>query len=156
VNLQLRVPPPIWLLLCGSLMWGAHRALPLAHVIGPPANRVGWLLVVVGAAIIVTAMAQFRRAQTTINPTKPARTSALVRSGIFGYSRNPMYLGLTIVLAGWALLLGSLGPWMIVPLFIWLLTQLQIRPEEAVLSTLFGREYDEYTAQVGRWFGRKG
>jgi protein-S-isoprenylcysteine O-methyltransferase Ste14 len=156
VNLQLRIPPPIWLLLCGSLMWGLHRVAPLARVLESPGNRIGWVLVVIGAAIVLTAMLQFRRAHTTVNPLAPAKASALVRSGIFGYSRNPMYLGLAIVLSGWALLLGTLGPWMVVPLFIGLLTKLQIQPEEAVLSTLFGRDYDEYTAQVGRWLGRKG
>jgi protein-S-isoprenylcysteine O-methyltransferase Ste14 len=156
VNLKLRIPPPVWLLLCGSLMWGLNRVAPLARVLEPPGNRIGWVMVVIGATIVGVAMLQFRRARTTVNPLAPAKASALVRSGIFGYSRNPMYLGLAIVLSGWALLLGNLGPWVIVPLFVWLLTKLQIQPEEAVLSALFGRDYDEYCAQVGRWFGRKG
>lgn len=154
MNLRNRVPPPIWLLLCGSLMWGLDRAVPLTQLLDAPANRAGWILVVAGAVIIATAMLQFQRAHTTVNPLQPARASALVQSGIFRYSRNPMYLGLAIVLCGWATVLGSPGPWLVVPVFVVLLTRLQIKPEEEVLTRLFGSAYTEYCARVGRWFGR--
>jgi protein-S-isoprenylcysteine O-methyltransferase Ste14 len=156
VTLQLRIPPVAWVTACGAAMWILDRTAPLRQVIDSPANRVGWLLVLAGAAIIVTAVMQFRRAQTTVDPMRPAKASALVRAGIFAYSRNPMYLGMAVGLAGWAVLLGSLGPWLVVAAFAPLLTWLQIRPEEAVLATLFGRDYDDYCAQVGRWLGRKG
>ena len=66
-----------------------------------------------------------------------------------------MYLGMGIVLCGWAVLLGSLSPWFVVPLFVVLLTWLQIRPEEAVLTTLFGADYSDYCTRVGRWYGRR-
>jgi protein-S-isoprenylcysteine O-methyltransferase Ste14 len=155
MSLRLRIPPPIWLLLFGSLMWALNRVAPLARLLGPPANRAGWMLVAVGAAIIATAMLQFRRAHTTVNPLTPAKTSALVSSGIFGYSRNPMYLGLAVALCGWAVVLGSLSPWLALPLFTLVITRMQIEPEEAVLSTLFGTAYADYCARVGRWFGRK-
>lgn len=155
MNLRLRIPPPIWLLLFGSLMWALHRLAPLALLVRPPANRAGWMLVVAGAAIIATAMLQFRSAHTTINPLTPAKASALVSSGIFGYSRNPMYLGLAVALCGWATLLGSLSPWVALPLFVLVITRVQIEPEEAALTTLFGATYTDYCARVGRWFGRK-
>jgi protein-S-isoprenylcysteine O-methyltransferase Ste14 len=155
MNLRLRIPPPIWLLLFGSLMWVLDWAAPIAVLLEPPVNRAGWTLVVAGAAIILTAMLQFRRAHTTVNPLKPAKASALVCSGIFGYSRNPMYLGLSIALCGWAVVLGSLGAWLALPLFVLVITRLQIEPEEAVLATLFGTAYADYCARVGRWFGRK-
>lgn len=156
MSLRLRIPPPIWLLLFGSLMWGLHRLLPFAQLVWDPLNRVGWLLVVAGAATIITAMLQFRRAHTTVNPLTPAKTSALVSSGIFGYSRNPMYLGLAVILCGWAVVLGSLSPWAALPLFTLVITHMQIEPEEAVLTTLFGTTYANYCARVGRWFGRTG
>lgn len=156
MNLQLRVPPVAWIAICGGLMWLLDRTVPLPQVIGPPFHRAGWALIAAGAGIIVAAILQFRRAHTTVDPTRPARASALVRTGIFGYSRNPMYLGMAIGLSGWALLLGSLGPWFVVALFVPLLTWLQIKPEEAVLGTLFGRDYADYCAHVGRWFGRRG
>jgi protein-S-isoprenylcysteine O-methyltransferase Ste14 len=146
----------VWIAACSGAMWALDRSAPLQQVIGSPANRLGWLLIVAAAAIIATAVMQFRHARTTVDPMRPANASALVRSGIFGFSRNPMYLGMAVGLAGWAMLLGSLSPWLVVASFSPLLTWLQIRPEEAVLSALFGRDYDDYCAQVGRWFGRKG
>lgn len=153
MNLRLRVPPPLWGLLCAGLMWLADRLAPLASVIPAPVNRAGWVLVALGAVIAVTAMMQFRAARTTVNPLAPAKASSLVQSGIFGYSRNPMYLGMALVLCGWAVILGSASSWLGVLLFVFLLTRLQIEPEEAVLSTLFGTEFSDYCARVGRWFG---
>ena len=136
-------------------MWLLDRTAPLLEFITPPLHRAGWVLIAAGGAIIAMAVQQFRRANTTVDPTRPARASALVRTGIFGYSRNPMYLGMAVGLGGGALLLGSLSPWFVVALFVPLLTWLQIKPEEAVLATLFGRDYDEYCTQVGRWWGRR-
>jgi len=155
VNLRLRFPPVLVVALCGGLMWALDQAAPLARLVASPANRAGWLLVLIGLGVVAAAIVQFRRARTTVDPTRPAKASALVQSGIFGYSRNPMYLGMGVVLCGWATLLGSLSPWFVVPLFAVLLTWLQIRPEEAVLTTLFGPEYTRYCARVGRWFGRR-
>ena len=156
MNLRLRIPPPIWLLLFASLMWVLDRVAPIAALLEPPVNRAGWILVAAGAAIIATGMLQFRQARTTFNPHTPAKSSSLVSSGVFGYSRNPMYLGLSIALCGWAVVLGSLGPWVALPLFVLVITRLQIEPEEAVLATLFGAAYADYCARVGRWFGRRG
>ncbi|HEX7375144.1 MAG TPA: isoprenylcysteine carboxylmethyltransferase family protein [Steroidobacteraceae bacterium] len=155
MSLRLKIPPPIWALLFGTLMWVLDRALPVVRMIGTPLNRAGWLVVAAGFGIIITAMLHFRRARTTVNPLTPAKASALVTEGIFGYSRNPMYLGLSIALAGWAIVLGSLGPWIGVPLFVLVMTRLQIQPEEAVLSVLFDTAYRDYCARVGRWFGRR-
>lgn len=153
MSLSLRVPPLAWLLVCASLMWGLDRLAPLATIIDAPANRIGWLLIVLGAAVAATAVRQFRRARTTVDPLAPAKASSLVQSGIFGYSRNPMYLGMALVLCGWAVILGGATPWLGVPLFVFLLNRLQIEPEEAVLSTLFGTEFSAYCKRVGRWFG---
>jgi protein-S-isoprenylcysteine O-methyltransferase Ste14 len=155
MTLRLKVPPPIWLLLFGTLMWALHRLAPGTTLLAHPLNRAGWILVAAGAATIATAMLQFRRARTTVNPNTPAKASSLVASGIFSYSRNPMYLGLSIALAGWAIVLGTLSPWIALPFFVLVITKLQIEPEEAVLSVLFGAPYRDYCAHVGRWFGRR-
>jgi protein-S-isoprenylcysteine O-methyltransferase Ste14 len=155
MTLRLKIPPPVWLLIFGTLMWCLHRLAPGPFSITHPTNRAGWLVVAAGAATIAMAMLQFRRANTTINPNTPAKASSLVTSGIFGYSRNPMYLGLSIALAGWAIVLGTLSPWVALPLFVLVITRLQIEPEEAVLSVLFGAAYRDYCAHVGRWFGRR-
>lgn len=135
-------------------MWALDRVAPLLRLIDAPARRGGWILVLLGGAIIAAAIVQFRRARTTVDPTQPAKASALVQSGVFAYSRNPMYLGMAVGLGGWAIVLGSLSPWLVVAAFPPLLTWLQIKPEEAVLSGIFGRGYDEYCARVSRWVGR--
>jgi protein-S-isoprenylcysteine O-methyltransferase Ste14 len=154
MSLQLRIPPLIWFLLFGSLMWALKRVTPIATLVEPPANRAGWVLAAFGAGIAAVATLQFRRARTTINPHTPAKSSSLMSSGVFGYSRNPIYLGLSLALCGWAVVLGTLSPWAVLPLFVLVITRLQIEPEEAVLATLFGTTYADYCARVGRWFGR--
>ena len=77
--------------------------------------------------------------------------SSLVKDGVYAYTRNPMYVGLVIVLIGWALWLGSFLSLIIVPLFMYAITKLQIKPEEQVLTELFGIEYIEYMKKVRRW-----
>ena len=99
------------------------------------------------------ASTRFRRAQTTINPLKPHLASSLVVHGMYRVSRNPMYLGLTLVLTAWALCLGSLSPWIVVALFPVIITVLQIIPEERVLEKLFGEAYLDYRRKVARWIG---
>lgn len=149
--LELRVPPPLVALLIAAAMWFAvpQRAsfeLPLLV-------RVVVLVVIglAGAAIALAANLEFKRARTTINPFKPEDSSALVTSGIYRFTRNPMYVGLTLVVLGWAAFLCSvwalLGP---VALVLYL-SRFQIAPEERVLAAKFGAAYAEYTARVRRW-----
>jgi len=135
-------------------MWALHHWLPLAHWIASPWN---WLGVLVGALAIivnVTAFAQFRRAGTTVNPLDPSKATRLVTDGIFSLSRNPMYLGLLLLLIGWAAWLGSASPWLVPPLFWAAITYGQIVPEERALAPLFGAEYLAYRQRVARWIGR--
>jgi protein-S-isoprenylcysteine O-methyltransferase Ste14 len=154
LDLKLRVPPPLWLLVFGLLMWGLHRMLPLGHWIGTPWRPVGWLIVIAGVITSTTAALQFRRVGTTLNPLAPAKATTLVTSGAFSCSRNPMYLGLLVVLTGWAFVLGSASPWVVPPLYVVVITRVQIAPEEQVLARLFGDAYRDYRRRVGRWLGR--
>jgi protein-S-isoprenylcysteine O-methyltransferase Ste14 len=152
--LSLRIPPPIWLLLAGILMWLLDHFLPVLVVIVTPWNRLGWGVMAIGALPALTAMTQFVRAKTTINPHHPDKTSTLVTDGIYRWTRNPMYLGLLTLLIGWAIRLGSLSPFLIPPAFVLILTQVQILPEERHLRSRFGNDYDRYCKSVGRWLGR--
>src|SRR5271165_6750772 len=108
-----RIPPPLMLLVAAACMWALDRWLPLAVCILPPWNQLGWIPFVAGFAIDVASIVTFRRVGTTVNPLQPAKASHLVTTGPFGYSRNPMYLGLTLLLTGWALWLGSASPWLV-------------------------------------------
>jgi protein-S-isoprenylcysteine O-methyltransferase Ste14 len=150
-----RIPPPIVMLLAASAMWALHHWLPLGRWIAPPWNWLGALAASAGVAIIATAMLTFRKAQTTINPLDPSKASQLVTGRVYRLSRNPMYLGLLLLLVGWALWLGSASPWLVPPLFVIVITVAQIVPEEEALGRLFGERYRAYRQSVPRWIGRR-
>ncbi len=152
--LALRVPPPVWLLFAAALMWFLDRFLPVLTVVAAPWNRAGWCVMAVALVPALTAVTQFVRARTTINPHDPTKTSALVTGGIYRWTRNPMYLGLLVLLTGWGIHLGSLSSLLIPPLFALVIKQVQILPEERLLRARFGDDYDRYCREVGRWLGR--
>jgi protein-S-isoprenylcysteine O-methyltransferase Ste14 len=149
-----RIPPPLLMLLAAALMWSMHRWWPMAYLLATPWNRIGAVPSAAGILIAAVAITQFRRSRTTLNPIEPSRASLLVTAGIFGFSRNPMYLGLVLLLIGWALWLGSASPWIVPPLFAILLYAAQIVPEERALEGLFGEAYVAYRHKVARWIGR--
>ncbi len=108
-------------------------------------------LALTGICFVVLGWAAFRRAKTTMDPLHPALASALVTNGIYRVTRNPMYVGLTAVLLGWAVFLAV--PWTLLgPVaFVLFITRFQIIPEERMIRSTFGREYDEFRARVRRW-----
>ena len=148
-----RIPPPILMLIAAFAMWVLNHGLPLAVWLTRPWNRMGALPVSLGIAFIVAALLRFRQAETTTNPMDPGKATHLVTEGVFRFSRNPMYLGLLLILIGWALWLGSASPWIIPPLFVLAINSLQIIPEERILGRLFGSEYQAYRQRVARWMG---
>lgn len=101
--------------------------------------------------IIVSYMAegQFRQAGTTVQPFKTS--SFLVTDGLYRFSRNPMYLGMVLILGGVALLLGSLTPIGVLSLFPVMINYQFIRRQEQMLTTQFGQDWLEYKTQVRRW-----
>lgn len=148
--LELKIPPPVVALLVALAMWGIAHLAPLD---GGPSLRaaVALVLVAVGVAFSISGAMAFRRAKTTKNPMRPQATSSLVVAGVYTLTRNPMYLGLSLVLVGWAVFLWSawalLGP----VVFVAYISRFQIAPEERVLASLFGSEYSAYKAKVRRW-----
>lgn len=150
-----RLPPPLIDGGCALLMmWLAH-VLPAAQLWprgGPTwAQVLALLLVGLGAAVALAGLLAFRRARTTFNPLTPERSSVLVTGGIYRITRNPMYLGMLLVLAGWGVWLGNAASWIALPLSMALLTRLQIAPEERILRARFGAAFDAYAARVRRW-----
>ena len=142
--------PPVHLLLVAALMWGADRLLPLYR---PQAfqslGEASIALAITGLLPAVIAAFQMFRARTTVHPHH--QPEALVTSGIFALSRNPIYVTDVLLLAAWALYLGSLAPWLGLPLFIVIVTRRFIEPEEARLEAAFGESYRAYRAKVRRW-----
>lgn len=150
-SLELKVPPPLVALAAAILMWFASSLTEPLRL--PFGFRVGGALALafVGLSISSAGIVRFRRARTTINPHKPSAASSLVSGGVYRFTRNPMYLGLLVTLLGWAVFLSNLFAALFVPLFAFYIDRYQIRPEERVLSSLFGAEYASYRSRVRRW-----
>jgi len=142
------------MLLFATAMWALNHYAPVLMVIPEPWRRLGWGVMAIAPLAPIAAFIQFRRAHTTVNPHKPEATTELVTSGVYAWTRNPMYLGLAILLLGWAIRLGTLSPLAGPLLFIPLIQQLQIVPEETAMRLKFGRVYQEYYSGVNRWLGR--
>lgn len=150
-SLELKIPPPALALCFALLMWLASLLVPSVPV--PFGVRVGvaLALVVIGQSISISGMVSFRRAKTTVNPMKPSAASSLVTSGVYRLTRNPMYLGLSVTLLGWAAFLSNPLALLAVPLFVLYINRLQIKPEERALSSRFGADYATYKEKVRRW-----
>jgi protein-S-isoprenylcysteine O-methyltransferase Ste14 len=138
-------------LVLGALMWLVAR-----HTAGfAVAPELRWVLLSAlgGAGLIVGSAAvwAFHRARTTVNPWRPQASSALVVSGIYRRTRNPMYLGLALALAGWGLYLANVYALLLACTFVPYMNRFQIRPEERVLQHTFGNSFREYCRQVRRW-----
>ena len=149
--LELKVPPPLVAAGVGLIMW----SLSLPQLAAFPRGRVlmaaAIFIAVIGIGIAVSGNVAFRRARTTVNPFKPQTASSLVTSGIYRRTRNPMYLGMLVVLVGWAVFLADALSMLAVVLFPAYITRFQIKPEERALLGLFGDAYASYTSRVRRW-----
>jgi protein-S-isoprenylcysteine O-methyltransferase Ste14 len=153
-QLELKIPPLVIVMVSAAVMYAcaatiqrdvflpAELRIPLASLAG-----------IVVAAVLLTALAAFRRHQTTMNPLDPNNTTALVATGIYAYSRNPMYLSMLIALLGWGFFLGQLSVVVGLVLYLGAITRLQIVPEERILECKFGCTYMRYLNSSHRWFG---
>jgi protein-S-isoprenylcysteine O-methyltransferase Ste14 len=150
-GLALRLPPLALVVIAAVLMWIVSAVTPKFDFYLPAKYLWAVSLALIGAAICLAGVASFRPAKTTVNPMKPDSTSSLVVSGIYKYTRNPMYVGFALVLMGWAAFLSNLVALAFVPVFIVYIDRFQIRPEEDVLASLFPHEYPTYRAKVRRW-----
>ena len=150
-TLELKLPPPAVALLMAAAMWGLGRFAPLIELV--PAARVAAASVIAlgGLAFDLAGVIAFRLAKTTVNPLRPENTSAVVTSGVYRITRNPMYVGMALILLAWAVFLSSawalLGPLA----FVLYITRFQIKPEERALAARFGSSYADYLASVRRW-----
>jgi protein-S-isoprenylcysteine O-methyltransferase Ste14 len=125
------------------------RLLPVRNLLRGPYTWAGVPLVLTGIGLAVTAVLRLRREGTPVHPFE--QPAALVTGGPFRISRNPIYLGMVIVLAGVALALGSLIPPVVIPVFAHVIKRRFILGEERRLLAVFGERYREYQARVRRW-----
>lgn len=151
--LELKIPPPLVGLTIAFLMWLLAERVPALAIDGGP-----WLgllaAVIAGCGVLASfaGMLAFRRARTTVNPLRPETASALVTTGIYARTRNPMYLGMLLALVGWAIWLGALPAALGPVAFVLYITRFQIVPEERAMHRLFGAEFPPYASRVRRWW----
>ena len=146
-----RVPPPLiflGLVLIGPLLDRLFGLAPL-HVAQPFRSIAIVLLVASGLIIVLAAIRNFARAGTRVEPWAPS--SAIVSDGIYRITRNPMYVGMALVMLGLALIIGSPASIVMVGLAILIVDRFVIRREEAYLEAKFGEEYRAYRTRVRRW-----
>jgi len=146
-----KIPPPLVGIIVVAAMWVVSDAGPQFALAPPLKHAAVVLLIAAGAAFDLLGLIAFRKSRTTINPLRPERTSTLVTGGIYRITRNPMYVGMALFLLAWAVHLSAWLPFVGVPVFMWYITQFQIRPEERALEKLFGEEFLNYMGSVRRW-----
>jgi protein-S-isoprenylcysteine O-methyltransferase Ste14 len=151
-RLELKILPDVVLLFTAAGMWIAARLTPsLANLSLPTRVITAVIFCIAGLAIVQAAGLEFRRLNTSTDPLRPVSTSALATSGIYRLTRNPMYLGMTIVLLGWGLFLMNFVSLGLVSLFVLYINFFQILPEERILSARFGEAFAVYRKRVRRW-----
>lgn len=149
--LETKIPPPVYGLLTAIAIWWLDKWLPGWALLPAALKAPGIALMMGGFSLDLLALKQFTDKHTTVNPLSPQKASTVVVSGLYRYTRNPMYMGMLIALSGWCFYLGNLAGFLCLPLFILVLTQMQILPEERILSAKFGEPYTDYLKQVRRW-----
>lgn len=145
------IPPPVLAIGMGFAIWWFKDSVPSLAGDGEWLSLAGKLLILFAIGIDLWALVTFSKANTSVDPLNPDKASALVCHGPFAFSRNPMYVGLALMLSGWGLIQNS---WFVVPIvfiFVIYMTMMQIKPEEKVLTEKFGDAFTHYQSRVRRW-----
>ncbi|MGD9904567.1 MAG: isoprenylcysteine carboxylmethyltransferase family protein [Vicinamibacterales bacterium] len=150
-TLEHRIPPLVVVAVVAAAMWSVAGLGPRLGLAPGPTLWAAILLGTAGAAFVLLGVGAFRASHTTVNPLDPARASALVTGGVYRVTRNPMYLGMALLLTAFAVTLAAVLPLAGLAVFVAFITRFQIRPEERVLAARFGDEYATYAARVRRW-----
>ena len=145
------LPPVALFLIVALLMWAVASWLPTWRIALPGHTVAAVLLLLTAGAIGIAGVRAFGHARTTVDPLRPERASALVTSGIYRRTRNPMYVALAIALLGWTVWLGQPLALLGVIAFVAWMNRYQIGPEERALRALFGTEFERYCREVRRW-----
>lgn len=151
-QLELKVPPLIVIVVCAGVMYWCAQTIQHQIVLAIPTRAaLGLVAGVLAVMILSAALIAFRKHQTTMNPLDPGETNCIVTSGVYAYTRNPMYLAMFIALLGWGLFLGQLSVVVGLALYVVAITRLQIAPEERILACNFGEPFICYRAMTNRW-----
>ena len=143
------VMPPVYLFVAILLVAGLHRFLPVRKALVSPYNYAGVPILLVGLVLSVWCSNLFNKTKTTVKHFE--QSSRLVTEGPYRFSRHPMYLGMALCLAGVAVLLGTVTPVLVVPVFVWLMSRKFIAAEERAMEDTFGDAYRQYKRRVRPW-----
>ena len=149
--LELKVPPLAVGLVQSVLMWFVTWVVPSFGFMVPARTFFSMAMAIAGTVIIGVGIVSFSQAKTTVNPMRPESSTSLVTSGIYRFTRNPMYLGFLLILIGWAIFLSNALAFLSLPLFVLYMNRFQIKPEEKALRGLFGKEFGVHASNVRRW-----
>jgi len=149
-----KIIPPAYQMTSLLLMFILDRYLPVQDIISSTFNYSGFNYMAIfvglsGFALIASSVIYFKKSATAIRPFETS--TALVKGGPYRFTRNPMYLGMVLILIGTAIYLGSLAPWFIIPVFFLIIQEWFIKHEEPFLENIFGKEYQDYRTKVRRW-----
>ena len=149
IDIKTKFPPPLVALTFGFLINYTKNIFPKIEI----RNEIifGSFMIIIGLIIILSAIILFKKYQTTITPLNPSNATKLITDGIYKFSRNPMYLGLLLVLVGISIILSLTGGFFFILLFILYINLFQIIPEENAMVDLFKDEFLEYKKNVRRW-----
>ena len=149
--LALKIPPVLQVVVIGAAMYGVSKTMPAMRFSLAGSAWLGGAIAVTGLGIAVMGVTEFKNTQTTVNPQTPEKSEHLVTSGVYRYSRNPMYVGLVFILFGWALYRSHALAFALLPVFVIYMSRFQIQAEEKVMTQKFGEAYITYLSQVRRW-----
>jgi len=144
-----KIPPPIVTLFFGLCIYLSRPYFP--EFSSSLLISMSVISFVVGISIFVAAVGSFKKQKTTVNPISIEKASSLVISGIFKYSRNPMYLGMSFILLGLAFKFNLIGGLLFTSIFMSFITIFQIKPEEVAMEKLFEQQWKDYIKNVRRW-----
>ena len=149
ISIKTKIPPPLVALTFGFLVNYSKNIFPKIEI--GWGSVVGAVMIIVGLIIIISAIIQFKKNKTTITPLNPSGATKLIVHGIYKFSRNPMYLGLSLILSGISIIQNPIGGLLFVPSFILYITHFQIIPEESAMLALFKDDFVKYKENVRRW-----
>ena len=145
----MNIPPLAQLALCAVVASLLEAFAPLIAF-----NAPAWLIAfeaIAGVVFLLPAVVSFVKHKTTVNPQSPDAVTTLVTSGIYSITRNPMYVGMLLLLIALVLWLGALSPVLAVIAFFLIIDRFQIKGEEQALTHIFGKSFQDYAARVPRW-----
>lgn len=146
MNLDTKIPPPIVTITTLTIIYLFDlKEYNLNN------DVITVVILFIGIIFILSAVIQFVNRKTTVNPTKPYKTTSLVITGVYKITRNPMYLGMLLIIISFAFYKASIISLILIPFFIFYINKFQIEPEEFEMRKKFGKEYEDYCKKVDRW-----